>query len=290
LPAIEARLAALVARNGLAEARARMEELLTEMSGPAFWDDSRAAEAQLVELGTVSRRVDRCESLLRPLDDLRALVEQIVQQHDRRLLPEATRIYHQIEHDLSFAELEDYFVGPLDWGDAYLTVQTAPGDSRAAHWAAQLVETYLKWCERRGFACAVVDEAPIDSGEWRTTLAIEGTGADGLLNGERGTHRFAEIVGSGEGRRQQRGQGSVEVVPMLEEGALRLAPGDVTVDTRTLHARGRKLRKLHSEVRAVYIPSGATVFVASDGDTAAAETLARALLRGQLYVERAATG
>jgi ATP-dependent Clp protease ATP-binding subunit ClpC len=286
LPALETRLAALALQNGLAESRARMDELLTEMSGPAFWDDSRAAEAQLAELGTVSRRVDRCESLLRPMDDLRGLVEQIAERHERRLLPEATRLYHQIERDLAFAELEGYFEGPIDWGDAYIIMQTAPGETRATHWAAQLVDTYTKWADRRGFACAIVDEAPADSGEWRATLAVEGNGAYGLLVCERGTHRFAEVLGSGEERRKQVAQVRVEVLPMLDEGTPRLAAGDVLVDTRSLRGRGRKLRKLRSEVRAVYAPTGTTVIVASDGDSAGTEGLARALLRGRVFLER----
>jgi hypothetical protein len=33
-----------------------MEELLAEMSGPTFWDDSRAAEAHLAELGGAAGR------------------------------------------------------------------------------------------------------------------------------------------------------------------------------------------------------------------------------------------
>jgi ATP-dependent Clp protease ATP-binding subunit ClpA/protein subunit release factor B len=288
-----ARLDELVARNGLAAARARMDELLTEMSGTSFWDDGRAAQERLAELGEVSRRVDRYEGLLRPMDDLRALVERIAERHERRLLPEANRLYRQIERDLAFAELEGYFAGPADWSDAYVRIQTAPGDTRAAHWAAQLVEMYVKWAARRGFACAVVDEAPADSGEWRATLAIEGNGAYGLLRGEHGTHRFAEIVGSGETRRKQVAQARVEVLPLLEDagagresGAPRLSPADVSIEARPLHARGRKLRKLRAEARAVHMPTGITVVAAGDGEAAAAEALARSLLRGRLFVER----
>ena len=48
------------------------------------------------------------------------------------------------------------------------------------------------------------------------------------------------------------------------------------------------LRKLRSEARAVHLPSGATVVVASDGDAATAEALAQALLRARLFVERSA--
>jgi peptide chain release factor 2 len=267
-----------------------MDELLAEMSGPAFWDDGRAAEVHLAELGEASRRVDRCEGLLRPMDELRALVERIVERHERRLLQEATRLYHQIERDLAFAELESYFGAPEEWGDAYVIVRTAPGDTQALHWAAQLVEAYSGWAARRGLACAVVDEAPPDSGEWRVTLAIEGSGAYGLLRSERGTHRFAEVVREGEARRKHVAQVRVDVLPMLEADTLRIASSDIAVDSRPVHSRGRKLRKLRHEARAIYLPSGATALVTTDGDAAAAEALALALLRSQLFGERTTAG
>jgi ATP-dependent Clp protease ATP-binding subunit ClpC len=68
---------------------------------------------------------------------------------------------------------------------------------------------------------------------------------------------------------------------------LPLASSDIAVDSRALHARGRRLRKLRGEARAVYLPTGAAALVASDGDPTAAEALALALLRGRLFVERA---
>jgi ATP-dependent Clp protease ATP-binding subunit ClpC len=290
LPDLETRLATLTGRLNLAAARARMDELLTEMSGPAFWDDARAAEARLAELGEMSRRVDRCESLLRPLDELRALLERVAERHERRLIPEANRLYAQVERELTFAELESYFTRPEEQGDAYLIVRAVSGDAQAPHWAAQLADAYVGWAARRGLDCAVVDEAPADAAEWRTTLAIEGSGAYGLLQSERGTHRFAEIVQVGPARRKHVAQVRVDVLPMLAEEALRLPPADIALESRPLHARGRKLRKLRGEARVVHLPSGATAQVACDGDPSAAEALALALLRGRLFVDRADVG
>jgi protein subunit release factor B len=194
----------------------------------------------------------------------------------------------QIERDLTFAELETHFAAPEEWGDAYVVVQTQPGDSRAPHWATQLVEIYIAWAARHGFGCMVVDEAPPEDGEWRITLAVEGNGAYGLLQAERGTHRFAEIVPVGEARRKHVAQVRVEVLPVLGKDALRMPPGEISVDSRPLHARGRRLRKLRGEARAVHQPTGTAAQVASDSDTKDAESLALALLCGRLYVERAA--
>jgi peptide chain release factor 2 len=80
----------------------------------------------------------------------------------------------------------------------------------------------------------------------------------------------------------------VDVLPMLGKDALRIPPGEISVDSRPLHARGRRLRKLRGEARAVHQPTGRAAQVASDGDTADAEALAVALLCGRLYVERSA--
>jgi ATP-dependent Clp protease ATP-binding subunit ClpC len=289
LAGLETRLAALAARTGLREARARMDELLAGMSEPSFWDDGRGAESHLAELGEVSRQVDRGEGLLRRLDELRALAERIEARHERRLLPEAARLSQQLERDLAFAELESLFETPEERGDAYIVIQTAPGDARSSYWAEQLVQCYERWAGRRGLSCAVVDEAPADEGAWRTTLLIEGDGAYGLLQGERGTHRFAEVILSGTTRRKQIAQVRVDVLPAIEEARLRLGPGEVVVENHPLRERGRRLHKLRNQSRAVHIASGVAVVVASDGDAAAAEARARSVLRGRLLLERGST-
>ncbi|NJO85274.1 MAG: ATP-dependent Clp protease ATP-binding subunit [Blastochloris sp.] len=61
--ALEQRLEAYLERVGIPAARARMDALLIEMSGPAFWDGGHTTEARLAELGEVSRRIDRSQDL-----------------------------------------------------------------------------------------------------------------------------------------------------------------------------------------------------------------------------------
>ncbi|MBC8163128.1 MAG: AAA family ATPase [Roseiflexaceae bacterium] len=271
-------------------ARERMDELLAEMSGPAFWDDSRAAEERLSELSEVSQRVDRGDDLRRALEDLETTVARIAERHERRLIPEAARHLAQLEHDLDFAELEQYFGAPEEWGDAYLTISTAPGDAEAARWASQLIELYTTWAAQHDFVCGTIEEASVDSGEWRATLLVEGRGAYGLLQSERGTHRFAELVQAGEARRKQVTQVRVELLPVLEESALRLPPNELVVDVRSIHERGRRLRRLRAEGRAVHQPSGLSAVAATDTDAAGAETLVLALLRGKLAAARREPG
>jgi ATP-dependent Clp protease ATP-binding subunit ClpA/protein subunit release factor B len=288
--ALDQRLETYLERVGVPVARARMDELLAEMSGPAFWDDGRTTEERLTELGEISRRLDRSQELTRIMNDLRVTLARIAERHERRLLPEAFRLSEQLERDLSFAELEGYFVEPKEWGDAYVVISTALGDKSATRWAAQLVDMYLGWARQHGLNGNVVDETPDDSDEWRMTLAIEGYGAYGLLQAERGTHRFAEIVRVGETRRKQVTQVRVEILPVVEENAIRIPTGDQAVDSRPLQSRGRRLRRLRSEARAVYLPNGATAVVTSDSDPATAEALAVSLLRGRLLLARANSG
>ncbi|NJO85275.1 MAG: PCRF domain-containing protein [Blastochloris sp.] len=224
------------------------------------------------------------------MSDLRTLLGRIAERHERRLLPEAVRLSEQLARELSFAELEGYFVGPEEWGDAYIVISTAPGDTSAARWAAQLVDMYVAWARRHGMTSSVVDETPDDSGEWRLTLMIEGHGAYGLLQAERGTHRFAEIVRAGDTRRKQVSQVRIEVLPLVEESTIRIPAGDQAIDARPMQSRGRRLRRLRSEARAVYLPSGAVATVTSDGDPARAEALAVSILKARLRLARASVG
>ncbi len=286
LPVLEERLASLSSQNRLPELHERMDDLLAKMSGPAFWDNGRAAETHLVELGEISRRVDSYETLERQIDDLRTLVERIEGRFEGRLLPEASRLSQQIERALTFIELEAIFSTPEEWNDALIVVQTAPGEPREHHWADQLVGTYIAWAERRDLTCAVIDESLLENGEWRTTLVIEGRGAYGLLQSERGTHRFSEIVRTGDVRRKQISQVLVNILPVIEEPQVRLSAGELMIELRPIRERGRRLHKLRHEARAVYLPTGNTVLITCEGDAATTEARARMILRGLLHVER----
>ncbi|KAB8141531.1 AAA domain-containing protein [Chloroflexia bacterium SDU3-3] len=276
-------------RIGVQAARERMDELLAEMSGPAFWDDSRAAETRLAELGEMSRQVDRSDELRRAIEDFEALVERVVARHQRRLIPDAARQLAQIEREIGFAELEEHFSAAEEWGDAYLVLSGAPGEAEAPRWGGHLAEMYTSWASGHDLTCTTVDEAPPEASAWRVTLLVEGRGAYGLLQAERGTHRFAEVVASGEARRKQVSQVRVEVIPAVEEGALRIPAADLLVEPRMLHSRGRRLRRLRGEARAVHLPSGTSATAATEGDASSAEALALALLRGRLSLGRAAS-
>jgi peptide chain release factor 2 len=82
----------------------------------------------------------------------------------------------------------------------------------------------------------------------------------------------------------------VDVLPAIEESRLKLGAAEIAIESRALRERGRRLRKLRSEVRATHIASGTAAAVACEAEIAAAEARARAVLRGRLFIERAAAG
>lgn len=81
---------------------------------------------------------------------------------------------------------------------ALLEVRLAVGGAESAHFAADLLGMYLRYCSRRGWRANVVLQEDMMSGQGRDGLReavveVEGHGAYGGLRWEAGVHRVQRV-------------------------------------------------------------------------------------------------
>ena len=281
---IFARIERIEAFHDMDTTRARMNELIAEMSAPAFWDDPQAAEAKLAILGDLTRKVDVCEGLRRAAEELESLLELIIEEGATQLIGEAARQYRYLLRELPRAELDLLLTQPWDTHDAFLTVRVAPDDTAAAEWAESLVQMYLGWARRRRYETTVLDETRDHAGNLQSfTVAIRGHGIFGLLKGETGAHRRVQHRDNG-GRQSLHAR--VEVIPDISPDELDDLPShEVQVQSQAVSGRGKFIRRLRSHAEAIHLPTETIVSLTNDRSPDENEELCWHLLRARLTYE-----
>ena len=88
---------------------------------------------------------------------------------------------HTIEDRLAELEFRRMFQGELDEANAYVEIQAGSGGTEAQDWADMLLRMYLRWAEKRGFDCTVIEHSPGEvAGIKSATVEVNGAYVYGL--------------------------------------------------------------------------------------------------------------
>lgn len=175
-----------------------------------------------------------------------------------------------LEHDLSMLEAElirrdflSMLSGKYDSDSALLAVHAGAGGTDSQDWAAMLERMYLRWCEAREFRSEIIDRtAGEEAGVKSVTIAVEGEYAYGYLRAEKGVHRLVRLSPFDSAHRRHTSFALVEVLPQvaLDEGEVRIDPGDVKIDVfKSSGAGGQNVQKNATAIRLTHLPSGIVV-------------------------------
>ncbi len=227
------------------------EELRTHV--PDFWQDQKAAEAQMKKIKSLRNWINGCEEVELAVDEVATgfdfVKEGLVEEK------ELDDLYSKALAMLEKLELRNMLRHDEDKMDAILKINSGAGGTESQDWASMLMRMYLRWCERHGYKTAIEhiidgDEAGIKS----VTISIEGDFAYGYLKSENGVHRLVRVSPYNAQGKRMTSFASVFVTPLVDDTIeITLDPARISWDTfRSGGAGGQNVNKVESGVRVRY--------------------------------------
>ncbi|MBR3648116.1 MAG: peptide chain release factor 2 [Paludibacteraceae bacterium] len=235
------------------EKRIQLEEEELHTQAPGFWDDAKAAEAQMRKVKGLKSWIEGYEAVRRSVDELELAVEyfreEIVSEQD------VDDAYAHAMAEVEDLEMKNMLSEEEDQMPAVLKIVAGAGGTEAQDWAEQLMRMYQRYCERHGYKVTITNLQEGDEAGIKTvTFNVEGEMAYGYLKSENGVHRLVRVSPYNAQGKRMTSFASVFVVPLIDDSIeVEINPAAISWDTfRSSGAGGQNVNKVESGVRLHY--------------------------------------
>lgn len=225
--------------------RIELEEEELRTQAPDFWDDAKAAEAQMKKVKGLQYWISHYEEL----QSLVSEVELSLEFYKDEMVSEqeVDEAYAKALNTLEALELKNMLRADEDSMDCVLKINSGAGGTESQDWASMLMRMYLRYAEAHNYRTRIANLQDGDEAGIKTcTIEIEGDMAYGYLKSENGVHRLVRVSPFNAQGKRMTSFASVFVTPLVDDTIeVTVDPSKITWDTfRSSGAGGQNVNKV----------------------------------------------
>ena len=235
------------------EKRIQLQEEELHTQAPEFWEDAKAAEAQMRKVKGIKRWIEGYEGVRAAVEELQLAFEYCKEELVTE--EEVDAAYAHALGEVESLEMKNMLSHEEDQMPAVLKIVAGAGGTEAQDWAEQLMRMYQRYCEKHDYKTTITNLQEGDEAGIKTvTFNVEGDMAYGYLKSENGVHRLVRVSPYNAQGKRMTSFASVFVVPLIDDSIdITVDPAGLSWDTfRSSGAGGQNVNKVESGVRLHY--------------------------------------